>query len=290
MLPPIQASSTFQHFQHLLSPSLLSQMAPSMTILSVAAAKKLDARLRELLNDGLSDAQIARIVRREASSEGAPWPVLTVKAIRDRIYDVADSESDSDYDPAEDSDGSSTTTSSESEYIPETDSESESESKWGGEETDSDSNSDDETYESDDSSSASTGDEEPHTSKTKKQKQQIVKTARFFMDNDDGTMDRISITPNGDGTFAVEMAYDLTYSYNYPDRASFFEGSAEEVHEYLESILQLLAIDELPYMSVEASIPFYPAIRVCPHRLLKKVVRKCILGALSQYLGHYASA
>ncbi len=280
-------SNTFLLSLPSLTPS--TKMAPSMTILSAAASKKLDARLRELLNDGLSDAQIARIVRREASSEGAIWPVLPVKAIRDRIYELADSESDSDYDPAEDSDASSTTSSSsDSTYVPE-ETESEGECAWGGDASDSESDAttvsvSDESYESDSSSATSTEDEAP------RKKQQIVKTARFFLDNADDTMDRITITPNGDGTFAVEMAYDLTYSYNHPDRASFFEGSASDVYEYILSAIRLLAIDELPYASVEASLPFYPAIRVTPRRLLKKVVRKCIMKALSQYLGHYATA
>jgi hypothetical protein len=153
--------------------------------------------------------------------------------------------------------------------------------------------SDDESEESEDETDAEESEEEAEESEaeeTDAESEAEVKEMRsltLYFDREEGDLDRLTITPQ-DGTFAVEMAYDLTSSTAHARRANFFEGDADAIDLYLGDILRLLALDELPFKSVEFAIPFFPNISLKPRSLCKKNTRHTIMRAVSQYLEHYA--
>ncbi len=109
-------------------------------------------------------------------------------------------------------------------------------------------------------------------------------------DGDDNDLDRLTITPLGDGLFAAEMAYDLPNSHALPRRANFFEGDADSMDLYITDMLRLIALDDLPLKSVELGIPFFPNISFKPRTLRKKSVRRVVRSAVLQFLEHYAHA
>jgi hypothetical protein len=232
---------------------------PCSSTLSASATTKLNARINELINDGCSDSEIVREIRREAKSPKCAWPDMSFSRIK-KLIDAAMEE-------AENSSESSAPTfesdEEDEEYVPSEESEDEDEDEEDEEDEDEE-------------------DEE---------ESEELKSVIIYMDRHETTeIDRLTITPQGDGLFYAELAYDLKSSSAYPRRANFFEADMDEMHNYVNDIMRLVAIDELPFKSLEFAIPFYPNISLRPKTLRSKDVRKTILTSLQQYLEHYAHA
>ncbi len=252
---------------------------PCSSVLSTAVAAKLNARIKELLNDGLSDSEIVRAIRREANTTRA-WPEMTFSRIKQFINkameeseeaSVASETSESEA-PSFDSD------EEDEEYVPPAEeSDSEDEDFLVPEDE-----SEDESEESESESSDET--------ETDAEDTEECRVARFFFDQKDGTLDRLSITTNSDGTFAAEMAYDISSSYAYPKRANFFEADKDAMDLYVADILRMIAVDDLPFQSVEVALPFFPNITLTPKKLQKKSVRRLVRSALLQFLEHFEYA
>jgi hypothetical protein len=244
---------------------------PCPSTLSASAAAKLNARINELINDGCSDSEIVREIRREAKSPKCAWPDMSfsrIKKLIDAAMEEAETSSESSA-PTFESD------EEDEEYVPSEESEDEDE-----EYVPSDSEEESEDEESEDEESEDEEDEAKE-----------LKSVIIYMDRHDTTeIDRLTITPQGDGLFYAELAYDLKSSSAYPRRANFFEADMDEMHNYVNDIMRLVAIDELPFRSLEFAIPFYPNISLKPKTLRSKNVRKTILTSLQQYLEHYAHA
>ncbi len=249
---------------------------PCSSVLSAAVAAKLNARIKELLNDGLSDSEIVRAIRREANTTRA-WPEMSFSRIKQFINkaleeseeaSVASETSESEA-PSFDSD------EEDEEYVPpaEEESDSEDEDFLVPEESEDES---EESEETEDSSETEEAEE--------------CRVARFFFDHADGTMDRLSIETNSDGTFAAEMAYDLSSTYAYPKRANFFEADKDAMDLYVADILRMIAVDDLPFKSVEVVLPFFPNITLTPKKLQKKSVRRVVRSALLQFLEYFEYA
>jgi hypothetical protein len=233
---------------------------PCPSTLSTSATAKLNARINELINDGCSDSEIVREIRREAKSPKFAWPYMSfshIKKLIDAAMEEAETSSESSA-PTFESD------EEDEEYVP-SDSEEESE-----EESD---------------------DEEETDSESEEEEIKELKQFTIYMDRHESTdIDRVTITPQGDGLFHAEIAYDLKNSHALPRRANFFEADADEMLNYVRDVMCLVAVDELPFKSLEFSMPFYPNISLRPITLTKKCVRKTILTALQQYLEHFAHA
>ena len=83
--------------------------------------------------------------------------------------------------------------------------------------------------------------------------------------------------------FSVKYYYDRTATeYKLCNEMIL---SAEEVYDYINRTLKMVAVDEEPYAKVSFDIPMFPSVSYSPKRLCKKVVRKLVLGATSDYLG-----
>jgi hypothetical protein len=238
---------------------------PCPSTLSASAATKLNARINELINDGCSDSAIVREIRREAKSPKCAWPDMPfsrIKKLIDAAMEEAETSSESSA-PTFESD------EEDEEYVP----------------SDSEEESEDEEYVP--SESEEEDDEESEDEEDVKELKQFT----IYMDRHESTeIDRIAITPQGDGLFHAEIAYDLKSGNALPRRANFFEADADEMLNYVRDVMCMVAIDELPFKSLEFSVPFYPNISLRPHTLTKKRVRNTILTALQQYLEHFAHA
>ncbi len=225
--------------------------APSYPISHADAAKMMMiGRIQELLNDGLSDSEIVRTIRREAKLTSA-WPEMSFRGIK-QFIDAAMEESETESTPTFDSD------EEDEEYVPEEESEEESE-----EDTDEES--------------------EETTEETVENRIAVL----YFDRIEDEDIDRLTITPQGEGVFAVEMAYNLPSSKAHPRYATFFEGDADALELYVADLMRMTAVDDLPFKSVEFSIPFFPNISLKPRSLRKKGTRHTVLRALRQYLEHF---
>ncbi len=250
---------------------------PCTSVLSTAVAAKLNARIKELLNDGLSDSEIVRAIRREANTTHA-WPEMSFARIKQFINKVMESEETSDTESVEsaptfDSD------EEDEEYVPEAEDES----------SDEDDDEDDEEYEPEADETETDEASEEEETETKEMLSMVI----YFDHNDyededeEHNLDRLTITPVGDGLFEAEMAYDLPSSRASPRRANFFEGDADSMQLYIADILRLIALDDLPMKSVELAIPFFPNISFKPRTLRKKSVRSLVRSAVLQFLEHY---
>ena len=83
--------------------------------------------------------------------------------------------------------------------------------------------------------------------------------------------------------FSVKYYYDRTATeYKLCNEMIL---SAEEVYDYINRTLKMVAVDEEPYAKVSFDIPMFPSVSYSPKRLCKKAVRKLVLGATSDYLG-----
>jgi hypothetical protein len=253
----------------------ISFKMPCSSVLSAAVSAKLNARIKELLEDGLSDSEIIRAIRREARQTKA-WPELAYTRIKKMIDAAMDDEETASAASAASASTESSAPTFESdeedeEYVPEEES-------------------DDETVtlvpeDSDEESEEAEESEESEESEEEYENVKEVVNAYIFFDHHDGSMDRITIAPSDEGLFQVEMAYDVASSYAFPRRANFFEGDADAVYFYIRDILQLVKLDAEPFKALEIALPFFPNVSMKP-KALKKNARKLVLRALCQFLEH----
>jgi hypothetical protein len=243
--------------------------------------------IRELLNDGNSDIQICRIVRRK-------WPFIPNKSIRDCINRIMDEEdetaseaSSTDSEPAMDIEEYDSDDSSDEDYVPEEDSDSESED----EDDEEDPTSEDEEVKEDNEEVKEAipshlffnekGDVLP-TQKPAKGLSELHQ-AHLYIEHTDDRVDHINIKPNGQGTFELRIMYDSAAKHH-----NFFEADIPHVIEYLNQVLSMLMIDQMPFKMVEVMVPFFPSIVVTPDSFRMENHRIIILRAFHQYMEHYA--
>jgi len=60
--------------------------------------------------------------------------------------------------------------------------------------------------------------------------------------------------------------------------------TADEMYDYINRILKMVAVDQEPYAKVSFDIPMFPSVSYTPQRLCKKGVRKLVLSAAGDYL------
>lgn len=254
---------------------------PSSSVLTASATTKLNARIRQLINDGCSDSQIVREIRREAKSPKCAWPDMSfsrIKKLIDAQMDKYETESESSA-PTFESD------EEDEEYVPPSEEESEDSEVDESEEDETEETEEDE--ENDETEAEEDEEAEIFDSEEVKELKQLI----IYMDRKDSSeIDRLTITPRGDGLFDAEMAYDLKNSSSHPRRANFFEADMDEMLNYVRDIMCMVAVDELPFRSLEFAIPFYPNISLRPMTMGKKRVRNTVLTAMQQYLEHFAYA
>ncbi len=242
--------------------------------------RQLNARIKELLNDGLSDSEIVRAIRREANTTRA-WPEMSFSRIKQFINKVMESE-----ETETESVKSAPTFESDEEdeeYVPESEEESDEEYVPDAE-SEEESDNEEETETADETEDAET----EYTEESDEEETTENRSAIFYFDRiDDEDIDRLTITPQGEGLFAAEVAYNLPSSKAHPRHANFFEGDADSLELYVADLLRMVAVDDLPFKSVEFSIPFFPNISLKPRSLRKKNTRHTVLRALRQYLEHF---
>ncbi len=261
-------------------------------ILSTAAV----SFIREMLNDGNSDAQISRIVRRK-------WPFIPNKSIRDCINRIIDEEDETasestDSEPAMDVEEYDSDDSSDEDYVPEEDDDDDSDND------DLDTDEEDEEDETEknhhilldetsgDVKFEKSDEESPHmlfnedgatkfTSPAEKTRE--LRQAQLFIDHTDNRVDHINIRPNDHGHFDVTIKYDSGEKYH-----NFFEADTAHVIDYLNQTLSMLMIDQMPFKKVEVMVPFFPSIAVTPDAFREEHSRIIILRAFYQYMEHFA--
>jgi hypothetical protein len=165
------------------------------------------------------------------------------------------------------------------EYVPESDEESEDEEdEEYVPESDEESDEEDEEYvpESDedsaDDSSDSSAEDKP------------VMAAMIFMDHAHGDyFDQIVISSVGDKVRVIHY-YDRASSDDFECKKTCFYASNEEAQDYFKTFLKFVAIDQMPFKSLEFHIPFYPAITLKPSRLHKRKYRDLIVKALTEFV------
>ncbi len=245
--------------------------------------------IRELLNDGNSDIQICRIVRRK-------WPFIPNKSIRDCINRIMDEEdetaseaSSTDSEPAMDIEEYDSDDSSDEDYVPEEDSDSESD------DDEEDPASEDEEVKEDNEEVKEEVKEAIPSHLFFNEKGDVLPTqkpakglselhqAHLYIEHTDDRVDHINIKPNGQGTFELRIMYDSASKHH-----NFFEADIPHVIEYLNQVLSMLMIDQMPFKMVEVMVPFFPSIVVTPDSFRMENHRIIILRAFHQYMEHYA--
>jgi hypothetical protein len=260
-VPVNSYSYSFRVYLHFLR-FVIKMSCPST--LSASATTKLNARINELINDGCSNSEIVRVIRREAKSPKCAWPDMSFSRIK-KLIDAAIEEAETSSESSHSSAPTFESDEEDEEYVPS------------------------ESDESEESEAEESEAEESEAEESEAEESEELRKVVIYMDRKESSeIDRMTITPQDDGLFAVEFAYDLKNASAYPRRANFFEADTEEILGYVRNTMCFVAADELPFKSVEFSIPFYPNISLRPKTLGKKDVRNVVLTALQQFLEHYA--